>query len=110
MMTGHFDIVCHLEHAVGGQGGQSHVKREAGGKTHEGFFMRILVDARFTDADGDIDIQLVDASGTVLATSNSISDDEYIDYTVVAGGTYYIRVYFGDAGNRYQLWWDDVQP
>jgi len=27
---------------------------------------------------------------------------------VPASGTYYIRVYFYDAGNTYDLWWDDT--
>ena len=70
--------------------------------------LRVLVDCRFTDADGDVDIQLENASGTVLATSNSTTDNEYIDYCVPSSGTYYIRVYYGDACNDYQLWWDDV--
>ena len=59
------------------------------------------------DAAGDIDIALCDASGNVLTTSESMTDDEHIDYTVPGSGTYYILVYFDDAGNSYDLWWDD---
>jgi len=73
-------------------------------------YERVQVDCRFADADGDIDIQLVDASGTVLASSTGTSDDEFIDHIVPSAGTYYIRVYYGDAGNTYDLWWDDMQP
>lgn len=73
-------------------------------------YQKVLIDCRFTDADGDIDIALYDASGVRLASSTSVSDNEYIDYTVSSGGTYYIKVYYGDAGNSYNLWWDDIQP
>lgn len=73
-------------------------------------YENVLIDCQFTDSDGDIDIQLVNSSGTVLDESDSTSDDEYIDYVVPSSGTYYIRVHYGDAGNSYNLWWDDVQP
>jgi len=39
-----------------------------------------------------------------------VDDNEYIDYIVPAGGTYYIKVYYDDQGNQYDLWWDDFQP
>ena len=68
----------------------------------------VQVDCRFTDADGDIDVQLVDWSGTVLASSVSTSDNEFIEHVVPSAGTYYIRVYYDDAGNTYDLWWDDL--
>ena len=72
---------------------------------------RVQIDCRFTDADGDIDIALYDSAGVGLASSTSTTDNEYIDYVVdPAGGTYYIRVYYDDAGNEYDLWWDDIQP
>ncbi len=73
-------------------------------------FQRVLVDCRFFHADGDIDITLYDASGNYLTSSNSITDDEFIDYTVSGAGTYYIKVYYDDAGNTYDLWWDDISP
>jgi len=57
-------------------------------------FQRVLIDARFTDSEGDIDIRLYNSSGTYLAGSTSITNNEYIDYIVPAGGTYYyIKVY-----------------
>jgi len=77
-------------------------------------YTRVVIDCQFSDASGDIDIQLVDASGVVLASSNSTSDDEYIDHDVAgngySGGTFYIRVHYDDAGNSYDLWWDDLMP
>jgi len=69
---------------------------------------RILVDCRFTHADGDIDIALYNASGTRVALSNGTQDNEYIDYAASGAGTYYIRVYYENRGNTYDLWWDAV--
>ena len=70
---------------------------------------RILVDLRFTHNEGDIDLSLFDADGNMLDYSNSITDNEYIDYEVPAGGDYYLKVYYDNAGNQYDLWWDAVQ-
>jgi len=72
-------------------------------------FNRILVDCQFTHADGNINIRLYDGSGTILATSASSTDDEYIDYCVdESGGTYYILVYGQNYCQDYTLWWDDI--
>jgi hypothetical protein len=71
---------------------------------------RVIVDLQFTHADGDIDLRLYNASGIRLATSDSLTDDEHVDYTVSASGTYYIMVNYGNACNIYDLWWDDISP
>jgi hypothetical protein len=44
-----------------------------------------------------------------LACSDSVTDDEFIGYEVPGPGIYYIRVYGHDAGNTYDLWWDNIQ-
>ncbi|MGF1493621.1 MAG: S8 family serine peptidase [Microcoleaceae cyanobacterium] len=70
---------------------------------------RILVDLQFSDAAGDIDIQLTNSNGGVLVGSYSVTDNESIDYTVSSPGTYYLRVYpYSGSDNTYDLWWDDV--
>ncbi|QBG46530.1 hypothetical protein EGM51_03625 [Verrucomicrobia bacterium S94] len=71
-------------------------------------YERVQVECVFTHADGDIDLALYDSGGTQLARSETITDNESIDYTVAAPGTYYIRVYYGNTGNTYDLWWDNV--
>jgi hypothetical protein len=71
-------------------------------------FEHVQVDVRFTHADGDIDVGLVDGSGALLAESISESDNEFIDTEVPGPGTYYILVTFENAGNTYDLWWSDV--
>ena len=73
-------------------------------------YQRVIIYADFTHSQGDIDIYLVNASGYFLAGSYSVTDDEYIDYTVPTSGTYYILVEYGNQGNQYDLWWDDIQP
>ena len=73
-------------------------------------YERVLVDCRFTHTEGDIDIALYDSSGSWLDSSESTSDNEYIDFIVPSSGTYYIKVYYDDEGNFYDLWWDDIQP
>ncbi|MEW5795225.1 MAG: PPC domain-containing protein, partial [Candidatus Zixiibacteriota bacterium] len=73
-------------------------------------YERVLIDCRFSHAEGDIDIRLVNSGGAVLASSRSTDDNEYIDFTVSTSGVYYIQVFYGNRCNRYNLWWDDVAP
>ncbi len=70
--------------------------------------LRVVVNLQFTDADGDIDLRLVNANGTTLDASTSFSDNESIDFVVPAGGTYYLKVDLADEGNEYDLWWDGM--
>ncbi len=71
----------------------------------------VKVEAQFTHSEGNIDLALYNSSGTVLASSESTTDDESIDHVVPAGGiNYYISVYGGNQGNLYDLWWDDIAP
>ena len=71
-------------------------------------YLRVLVDCEFTHADGNIDIALVDSTGSSLATSEGSGDVENIDFVVPESGVYYIRVHQGNAGNTYDLRWRDA--
>ena len=71
---------------------------------------RVLIDVQFTHSAGDIDVALYDSTETCLADSISTTDNEYINHVVPSAGTYYIKVYNGNAGNEYDLWWDYVNP
>lgn len=71
-------------------------------------YLRVLVDCEFTHADGNIDIALVDSTGSALATSEGSGDVENIDFVVPESGVYYIRVHQGNAGNTYDLRWRDA--
>lgn len=68
----------------------------------------LLVRLFFTDADGDIDMQLLAPDReTSLARATSVTDDEMIEHTATAEGPHVIRVYgLGDAQNAYSM---DVQ-
>lgn len=52
----------------------------------------------FSQADGDVDMQLLNASGTVIASSTSSTSNELITQNVSRGDVYYVRV-FGKAGS-----------
>ncbi|MCG3141137.1 MAG: Hercynine oxygenase [Anaerolineae bacterium] len=67
---------------------------------------RVYIQCNFTHSKGDIDIQLLDSSGNVLASSTSSSDDENIDQIVPSTGYYYIRAYFDNDGNSYNIYWN----
>lgn len=71
---------------------------------------RLLIDLPFSHAEGDINIQLVDAAGSILTGAYSTSDNEYIDFAVPSGGVYYVNVHGANRGNSYDLWWDDFTP
>ena len=70
---------------------------------------RLLVDCVFSHGEGDIDLELYDAGGAPLTLSAGTDDNEHIN-RVVSNGTHYLKVTFGNATNRYDLWWDDVAP
>jgi hypothetical protein len=60
--------------------------------------------ADFVDADGDIDLELLDADGTRISGSASSDDDEEIRYAAPSNAAVVLRVFgFGDAQNRYRL-------
>ena len=53
----------------------------------------LTVTAAFRHGEGDVDMDLLDASGRVLAASRGIGDGERLSHAVTAGSTYYLRVY-----------------
>ncbi|MCU0878232.1 MAG: Ig-like domain-containing protein, partial [Pirellulaceae bacterium] len=65
---------------------------------------KLIVNAYFTDALGDVDIQVQDASGDIIAISQGIVDNEQIVIPVVGQQTYFLRVYSADGvANIYNL-------
>lgn len=58
----------------------------------------------FANADGDLDLRLLDPTGRILGTSAGVMDSEQITYCAAAAGTVYAEVfgYFG-AQNGYDL-------
>jgi hypothetical protein len=72
---------------------------------------RVLVNAEFAHAENDLALELVDASGSAVASADSSSDGESIAYTAEDAGTYYLRV-TGEEGAaaRYDLNLTVVHP
>jgi hypothetical protein len=63
----------------------------------------------FVHANGDINMDLVDRDGNVLASSNSATDNERNHYIVNQLDTYYIHIYMSSGNNNtYTFWWDDI--
>lgn len=61
---------------------------------------QLTVNVTFTDAEGDIDVQLLDPSGSNVAGGASTTDNETFNYTVTTAGTYALRVWlYADAGS-----------
>lgn len=54
----------------------------------------------FSHAQGDLDMELLDENGALIATADSADDDEQLSYQVAAGETYFLRVFeFSGADN-----------
>lgn len=57
---------------------------------------------QFNQAAGNLDLQLLNSAGQVLATSNSATNSESIQFQTEAGSTYFLRV-FGAANDNYLI-------
>ena len=68
----------------------------------------IVVQIDFVNANGNIDLELYDASGSLLVDSVSSLDSEYVQ-AAVGVGTYYIRVFGDDLYNDYDLIWNAAE-
>jgi hypothetical protein len=66
---------------------------------------KLTADFLFSHAAGDIDVALLDANENRLASSTSGDDNERIEFSVVAGRTYYLHAYGfdGDTNANYTL-------
>lgn len=51
---------------------------------------------------------MVNSNGQIVQKSETESDNEAINYASPPSGDYFIRVFFGNQGNTYNLIWDDV--
>ena len=71
---------------------------------------RILVALLFSHADGDLTLDLYDDTGAPLSSASSSDDNEYIDFSSSVGPRDLLIQVSGDnAGNEYDLWWNDIQ-
>ena len=68
----------------------------------------ITVDLTFSDAEGDIDLAILDAAGTWVAGSSSSNDNESATYTATSAGLHQVRAFLyldagGQPGNPYDM-------
>ena len=64
----------------------------------------ITIDVSFRHANGDIDVQLLDDAGALVAWSTGVADDERIVYVAPRTATYYAVVYgYKGATNVYSV-------
>jgi len=71
---------------------------------------RLLVSLRFNAAD-NLDLELRDVGGTLLASStNGAGVNEAIDYTVATMGTYHLSVSGSNSGDGYAIDWQGITP
>jgi hypothetical protein len=70
---------------------------------------RLIVQLIFKHMEGDIDLEVYNSTLHLIAGSYSVVDGEFIDI-IVPSGQYYIKVYFGNMGNNYDLLWTDMDP
>ena len=56
-------------------------------------------------------MDLLNKDGLIIASSQSLTDNEKIGYAHAPLETYYIHVYLtSGTSNTYTLWWDDAGP
>lgn len=64
----------------------------------------IAAEIRFLHAEGDLDLQLVDASGEVVGQSTTVSNIETVTGRALDEGSYFIHVYgYAGSQNQYDL-------
>ncbi len=66
-------------------------------------YRRLVLDLRFQHYLGDIDFRLYDSKGAMLASSQGLSDDEFVNLILDHGGVYFVEVYGSSRGNRYDF-------
>lgn len=67
--------------------------------------VELRAEVNFRHAEGDIDLALYNAGGSLISRSITTSDNEELVYNNPPRGDYYLRVYFGNQGNEYDLSW-----
>ncbi len=67
--------------------------------------VELRVNATFIHEEGDIDLALYNSAGSLIRRSISSNDNESLVYPNPAAGDYFVRVYYDNAGNEYDLTW-----
>ncbi|MDC0497473.1 hypothetical protein OAN72_00715 [bacterium] len=68
--------------------------------------VELRIDLVFNHGEGDIDMSLHNASGSIIDRSITTTNNEQISFLSPPPGDYYVRLYYGDAGNEYDMLWN----
>ncbi len=66
-------------------------------------YRRLVLDLRFQQYLGDIDLKLFDSNGNLVAISQGNGDDEFVNLILDRGGIYFVQIYGSNRGNRYDF-------
>ncbi len=66
-------------------------------------YRQLIVDLRYQHYLGDVDLKLYDSQKRLIASSQRITEDEFINIQLSKGGIYYLQVDGANMGNRYDL-------
>jgi len=72
-------------------------------------YENLVVNVTFTHLESDISLRIENEEDAWSWTFFSSFDYIYLDITVPSSGTYFILIYGDNAGNEYDLWWDDAK-
>ncbi len=67
--------------------------------------LKLVIESSDPDGSSQVDLQLLDESGTILASSTSPGPNERIEAVVPHSGSYFVRVSGRNAGDPYNLEW-----
>ncbi len=86
---GQVGAVTAIDDLILGADGEDWFRFQTATAGYQGDYARIL----FQESQGDLDLELYDASGKRLSSSNSTHDNELISLQGLVAGTYYVRVH-----------------
>jgi len=98
-LAGHEKKLLRKLDGIGVQSDEDWFRVTAGPGTDE---LKII--SSFVHAEGDIDMELYNSAGRV-SRSITTTDNEEITYLNPAAGDYFVRLYYGNGRNEYDLWW-----
>jgi hypothetical protein len=67
--------------------------------------LKLIIESSYPDGSSQVDLQLLDESGAVLASSASPGPNERIEAIVPHSGSYFLRVHGRGAGDPYNIGW-----
>ncbi len=66
-------------------------------------YRQLVLDLRYQNYLGDVDLRLYDENKNLIAVSQGVVDDEYMNVVLEKGGYYWVNIYGSKNGNRYDF-------